>query len=1096
MSISVSKDNALPLNLSLYDGATDKYPLAYVYRDDYTQVPGSPFSLIHVSNGFYKHDSYTIVTADGTRLFAIYKVFDNVAHTIPSICYTQSEDIFDVLNGPESLVGLIADAVWEEPAADHPTAGTFGYLYQMIFSMYDTGVCMSLACQEELVDLIWNEDVTDHLNMDSTGWALYEATVSTVAAIAAAVWNESRAGHVIGGTFGQSLQGVLTPTRANNLDNLDAAISTRASAAQATAIQSDTDDIQAKIGNPANGSLALDLVDIDAETDAIKLQTDQLVFNGGRVVARAEVVTDKSGYSLTGAGEDAIADKVWDEARSGHTTPGSFGEANQGVVSVSRANNLDNLNATITSRESESNAAARFASVDADIATVDAKVGTIQNNTTFVGVVPPVLVLPASGSKVYKLYANLFNTSGNPENPDATNLTYKIMDAAGGIIVATTPMTNLGVGQFETSYTVLSTDPERHLVVQFDYMELGVPFRHYRSTEVQEFESKLDTLLVRLSAPRAANLDNLDATITSRASAAAVSSVQSDTDDLQLKIGIPSGPSIASDLSQVKGDVTAVKAKTDQITIDTGRVVAKAEVVTDKTGYALSSVAEDAVVDKVWDETIGGHLVLGTTGRKLNDLADITPLAIADAIWDEPKAGHTTPGTYGESNQGIVSITRADNLDNLDVQVSSRESEVNASLRYSDLVSRHTTTHTKLDSIANSHEFSAWIPSQVEVPASGTKTYKVVVNLNNRKNQPINADAALNIKIDTAAGAPILPIVGMTNTAPGVYEYDWLVSSSLVESTLLVTFTYTVLAQAFTKKGVTESEKLLTNVTDLTSRLTPTRAANLDFLDVPVSSRESDALAASRTASVIGAVGVVNTKLGAPVTTIAGDVASIKGDTATLIVRLSAIRAANLDFLDAPISGLETEIDALARFGALNAGVISVKGDTVKIGPSTYGTITADIANLRTALLAALTLIDGNTSGVGADVDELLVRLGNPSPASITSLLLALGVDVNQIPTNPVLATDPRLAYLDVAVSTRATPFDLMAMTQSLNLVELAGIIDDQDIQLEGVIEELELDGVIDDDSIEIIGMIEEDSEIFGVIDTDDVELVGILEAA
>ena len=38
----------------------------------------------------------------------------------------------------------------------------------------------------------------------------------------------------------------------------------------------------------------------------------------------------------------------------------------------------------------------------------------------------------------------------------------------------------------------------------------------------------------------------------------------------------------------------------------------------DKTGYALTTAGEDAIVDKVWDEAISGHLTAGTTGQKLN----------------------------------------------------------------------------------------------------------------------------------------------------------------------------------------------------------------------------------------------------------------------------------------------------------------------------------------------------------------------------------------------------------------------------------------------------------------------------------------------
>ena len=47
---------------------------------------------------------------------------------------------------------------------------------------------------------------------------------------------------------------------------------------------------------------------------------------GGRVDADAQVVSDKVGYELTGAEEDAIVDKVWNEAAAGHVTAGTFGK--------------------------------------------------------------------------------------------------------------------------------------------------------------------------------------------------------------------------------------------------------------------------------------------------------------------------------------------------------------------------------------------------------------------------------------------------------------------------------------------------------------------------------------------------------------------------------------------------------------------------------------------------------------------------------------------------------------------------------------------------------------------------------------------------
>lgn len=54
----------------------------------------------------------------------------------------------------------------------------------------------------------------------------------------------------------------------------------------------------------------------------------------GRVDANAQVVGDKTGYTLTTAEQDAIVDKVWDELQSGHVTANTFGEFLDVVLST------------------------------------------------------------------------------------------------------------------------------------------------------------------------------------------------------------------------------------------------------------------------------------------------------------------------------------------------------------------------------------------------------------------------------------------------------------------------------------------------------------------------------------------------------------------------------------------------------------------------------------------------------------------------------------------------------------------------------------------------------------------------------------------
>lgn len=143
---------------------------------------------------------------------------------------------------------------------------------------------------------------------------------------------------------------------------------------------------------------------------------------------------------------------------------------------VARAPLLDNLDAAITTRATQ-------ASVDA-----------IQNNTRFAGIVPPILKLPDAGAKTYRFFARLFDSVGNPEDPDANTINIRIETVAGGIVQATVAMTRTGVGLYQFDYVVNAADTEQALNVFFEYLEAAISFQHVRTTEVQEFETKLDTI--------------------------------------------------------------------------------------------------------------------------------------------------------------------------------------------------------------------------------------------------------------------------------------------------------------------------------------------------------------------------------------------------------------------------------------------------------------------------------------------------------------------------------------------------------------------------------------------------------------------------
>ena len=450
---------------------------------------------------------------------------------------------------------------------------------------------------------------------------------------------------------------------------------------------------------------------------------------------------DSAALATSAATEIAAA--VWDESLASHTTAGSMGfnqnliddieadtsSLNDTKITTGRANNLDNLDATISSRATQ-------ASVDA-----------IQNNTRFAMVVPTTLILPTSGTQDYKFYGRLFDETGNPEDPDSNTINIRIETPGGTVVVATTAMTRTAVGRYEYLYTVNSSDTERPLVVFMEYAENSVSFQQVRTTEVQEFESKLDTLLGRLTSTRAGyldNLPNLDATVSSRQSAATalsqynalqadtddiqskigspvgtlasdIASVQADTDDIQSKIGTPV-TSVSADIASVQSDTTtltsrltalragyldnlpnldatvssrqsaatalsqysALQADTDDIqskigipvgtlASDIAGVQSTANTINGKLGTPVVSVSDDIAAVKadtaaILDDT-------GTTGVVLSAAAEAQ---LVDAVWDELQAGHATAGSFGKR---------------LDVDVSTRESDSSASTRNSNVLS-------------------------------------------------------------------------------------------------------------------------------------------------------------------------------------------------------------------------------------------------------------------------------------------------------------------------------------------------------------------------------------------------------------------------
>lgn len=142
-----------------------------------------------------------------------------------------------------------------------------------------------------------------------------------------------------------------------------AGLTALATAAAATAIEADTQDIQSRL--PAalvSGRMASDAVAISGSTTA----ADNVEANIGNLDAAVSTRLASASYSAPPAAAD-VADAVWDEATIGHTTTGTFGRNLDGRVSVVGSDVLTN--------------GALLAIIDAKIDTIDSIVDAITAKT-------------------------------------------------------------------------------------------------------------------------------------------------------------------------------------------------------------------------------------------------------------------------------------------------------------------------------------------------------------------------------------------------------------------------------------------------------------------------------------------------------------------------------------------------------------------------------------------------------------------------------------------------------------------------------------------------------------------------------------------
>jgi hypothetical protein len=153
---------------------------------------------------------------------------------------------------------------------------------------------------------------------------------------------------------------------------------------------------------------------------------------------------------------------------------------------------------------------------------------------------------------------------------------------------------------------------------------------------------------------RAAKLDNLDATVSSRApsSTALSNSVWTDTKAGYIDVAI------SSRAPESGGNVAAIKAKTDQLAFTvTNRVDANALQVGDKTGYSLSSTGIDAIWDATGSLGLSFETLLQRAYEMINNKMTVNESTGAVALRN---IGDTATIATGSVTSASGSTTRAE----------------------------------------------------------------------------------------------------------------------------------------------------------------------------------------------------------------------------------------------------------------------------------------------------------------------------------------------------------------------------------------------------------------------------------------------------
>jgi post-segregation antitoxin (ccd killing protein) len=313
----------------------------------------------NTSDSLYSHEYYERHVDRANNNEVTMRIVHHV--TTYNIAHALYLDYVDVTSFAVVTPGQIADAVWDETAAQHVTPGTFGAnlateanvnanevkidgivttLTTMVSDIWANATrTLTAGTKDSEIDSIKTQ--TDKLMFDvanniqarvNAAGVLYNPSVGV---IADGVWNELTSQHTAIGTFGAKNQRVVP---SENVDDYKADFPTPVQI-------SDQVWDENMIGHQTDGTAGQILRDsenppnFESNINSIKSQTDKMTFDGSdNILAN---INDVGVLNDLSAAE--VASAVWGAMVSSHVTPSTFGEAVRNILGLSD-NNLRIMN--------------------------------------------------------------------------------------------------------------------------------------------------------------------------------------------------------------------------------------------------------------------------------------------------------------------------------------------------------------------------------------------------------------------------------------------------------------------------------------------------------------------------------------------------------------------------------------------------------------------------------------------------------------------------------------------------------------------------------------------------------------------------------